>query len=1206
MTTDKCFITSLPVKNIPSNIDAYEYLLNFNDREFTLRYDGRADWNTIIKGDAKIVLQSMLFNNRWPIDTDSVITPELVERTLRIVKHPKEFEDKVSYYLEYAYEAGGKEYNAVIYKLSDYEIAYSKDENEFTRIIQALISKQFISLLPAHSSSVKAEGSFELLEPGRDMVKNIQSKRQPKIITITPTGKKIIKKIHLPLNERPSIHICFVESDKPIAEKLRDLFLENSFTTSLTEIKEETLAYSSVFNLRDSIEQRKSNYFVFVKSHSSDINNGIGSAIDIAIATHRNSPDKARFIYIASADDSKYSTRPLLEDYLKQFFDIRILDERERMLLDIFSDWKTRQNKILPAEKLTSTVLLLKWLWKIFTVSQKNPITITYSQIKEFISSEEQLKSFLSELENQQLITMQLYDGLDVDQYRYEITLMNNIPDWLSREISNIEQSNAGKLKSINESNKVYNFPKVSLTDNELFWLKISYEKFLKNETFNLHEELAKHWDKLPKDFDPSQIDQRLLIGGYTITLLGIWHVNPSSEIFGNTDKTIFIIRELLIEKSNRNVITSKDIQAKNSALTNDDILKSITILSQFRGFMHQHGHNPETFESNISIRDGSSYDKFRQYNGIEELVNEFFKKNKSQYSDSNETNQSTKEFKLKNIVDSLNLNDRAFQKKSQVSLRDKTQIDTILGVKEIAKEIAEIIDIMPNEKGMMMGIFGKWGRGKTVFMSQIWENLKEIKLKNEVQYERVDFHAWQYQETPASWAYLYERLAEKYYKKPEKIFTKDWWEYWNRIIKLNIKRQGYTPIIKSISVILFALSITIGGIAQWEWVFALIGIPMVGSALIVILSKFKKEYSTKAFDLIKKYGLKHSYKDTMGIQAEIQKEVVHLVKTWIPVVKVEKGSSDEKYKKIILFVEDVDRCAEEKIIQNIDALRIMLEDEEVAKRVIVIAAIDEQVLKRAIKAKYFKLLDCENYSNGAGTNKFDELAKLTNEYLDKLFITGIKLGTLSAEQRDEFVVELTKHDRQNLSVKKLYEDEFPSARSENNDQLDFATIDGDLVFKDGDIALENQKGEIKIIEQIQKNKTVTLENSTETVAFEKLTDGEISILRGCVNDWDEATPRKIRIFYYRYLIAKNLLLNRYQKLSWKNIWLHPKYSSVFAQLIIKYGELYNPSLITEHRLRTNTLPLNEVVKIDMFGDFTVKNQDYIEMLKILEMVIAY
>ena len=94
----------------------------------------------------------------------------------------------------------------------------------------------------------------------------------------------------------------------------------------------------------------------------------------------------------------------------------------------------------------------------------------------------------------------------------------------------------------------------------------------------------------------------------------------------------------------------------------------------------------------------------------------------------------------------------------SRILIRDKESINAVIGVQVLASELARLIEHMPNEQGKMIGVFGRWGRGKTFAFEETWKVLEKGG-----KFERIDFHAWKYQDTPALWAYVFEKFAEKY-----------------------------------------------------------------------------------------------------------------------------------------------------------------------------------------------------------------------------------------------------------------------------------------------------------------------------------------------------------------------------------------------------------------------------------------------------------
>lgn len=90
-----------------------------------------------------------------------------------------------------------------------------------------------------------------------------------------------------------------------------------------------------------------------------------------------------------------------------------------------------------------------------------------------------------------------------------------------------------------------------------------------------------------------------------------------------------------------------------------------------------------------------------------------------------------------------------------------KDLIRPAFGITSIAEIMANIIDLQPSNSGAMIGIFGKWGRGKTYLYKKIKDYINNNETEKE--YEFVEFSAWKYQDTKESWAYIYETFLNAY-----------------------------------------------------------------------------------------------------------------------------------------------------------------------------------------------------------------------------------------------------------------------------------------------------------------------------------------------------------------------------------------------------------------------------------------------------------
>ncbi|OQP56452.1 P-loop NTPase fold protein [Niastella populi] len=508
--------------------------------------------------------------------------------------------------------------------------------------------------------------------------------------------------------------------------------------------------------------------------------------------------------------------------------------------------------------------------------------------------------------------------------------------------------------------------------------------------------------------------------------------------------------------------------------------------------------------------------------------------------------------------------------------------ITPVMGVTGLAADYCKVLSTMRGETGQMIGIFGKWGRGKTFFLKQLSLQMARSKSPTFIQ---VDYHAWKYQETPASWAYLYEQFVEGYLGK------KKWWRirYHWRLVRLNIKRDGLYTIL----IYLGTLSVAIASLFIPLESFAIKAgaVSAIVALTTTYLLKLKKDFSTKAINLIKKYHLRNSFKSSLGIQADIQDELIKLLKVWIP--QKECGQT-----RIILVVEDIDRCSEEKIIQNIDALRVLLEDQEVAKRVLIITAIDERILKNAILIKYKGLLNTKReFSENSTTQQTSEHHELISEYLDKLFISAIKLGELNNLQVKEYMLQLIKNEMQDNGSTA---DQAGATSTTAVTSTEAATMNK-LNLLAPDISNQSASGSVPVGSTAKS--TGGLQEQSSVI---KLTQVELSCLETIFTNWIHPTPRKMRIFYYRYLLSKNQLIGKYGALQRPNIWQYPIGITAIMELIYFYSHAPNHGLIIRD-YRQSWENTNEMIPIPHSSEQrTVPRMDLLYLLEVLELTIAY
>jgi len=101
--------------------------------------------------------------------------------------------------------------------------------------------------------------------------------------------------------------------------------------------------------------------------------------------------------------------------------------------------------------------------------------------------------------------------------------------------------------------------------------------------------------------------------------------------------------------------------------------------------------------------------------------------------------------------------------------------------------------------------------------------------------------------------------------------------------------------------------------------------------------------------------------------------------------------------KRILLVIDDLDRCKPDQLLSVVESIKLLLEDIEISKRVQVAMLVEEDILRQAVRKKYMIELGL------AEIKKFDE-KRILDENLEKLFTTHLRLPPLSEEDfREDF-----------------------------------------------------------------------------------------------------------------------------------------------------------------------------------------------------------
>lgn len=388
-------------------------------------------------------------------------------------------------------------------------------------------------------------------------------------------------------------------------------------------------------------------------------------------------------------------------------------------------------------------------------------------------------------------------------------------------------------------------------------------------------------------------------------------------------------------------------------------------------------------------------------------------------------------------------------------------------GIKAVTDCFAKQLDKIATSKTestRMLGIFGPWGRGKTYFFKQLKADLED-KQRHTLKYKIVEFNALKYQDTPALWAYLYETI----YK------SSSWLEK-----TINFIRQT----IQINDVIIYFLILVVGWLIGWfvsehsnnvirEFLVS-IKIPASAIYLFSGIAYTLVEKPVTVRRIIKRYTSRKSYKNYLGIQNEIEENLQKLLQSMVLC---------PSKSRVILYVDDIDRCPSRKMVSLIEALRTVLENPKIQERLIVICSIDEKKLLQSYKQ--------ELIANGFNQEQSNQLSR---EQLDKLFLFGIKLADLDSTQLQEYLETLIEYSNSENKT---------NTPNEQKEEIPFSTARQKGAFIPTNASEEIPELNDERIESLFKDYFVSHRNS-RTI-----------------------TPRKIRIMYYQVLFALSLSSKR-------------------------------------------------------------------------------
>ncbi len=270
----------------------------------------------------------------------------------------------------------------------------------------------------------------------------------------------------------------------------------------------------------------------------------------------------------------------------------------------------------------------------------------------------------------------------------------------------------------------------------------------------------------------------------------------------------------------------------------------------------------------------------------------------------------------------------------------------------------------------LTIGVFGTWGSGKTSLMRMVRKNLPE-------KFTTVWFDAWKYDKEESLWRALLlnvlSTLKETVSKqgKPTEEFEK---------LQALLYRDMEVEKVGGVTIDLAKLGgVTAKGLAQLSLSF----IPGLST-----LTKLVEELQSGA--------AKSVDEATAAIRRERTKIYIEQIQFLEQFQEKFKGLIQEHVSpnRLVVFVDDLDRCLPEKAIEVLEAIKLFLD----AENCIFLLGLDQEVIARGIEMKY-KELGAKQDGDGQGHFTIEGV-----RYLEKIIQLPFQIPPVEPTDMGNFV----------------------------------------------------------------------------------------------------------------------------------------------------------------------------------------------------------
>jgi hypothetical protein len=234
-----------------------------------------------------------------------------------------------------------------------------------------------------------------------------------------------------------------------------------------------------------------------------------------------------------------------------------------------------------------------------------------------------------------------------------------------------------------------------------------------------------------------------------------------------------------------------------------------------------------------------------------------------------------------------------------------------------------------------------------------LWEEMKEAAEKNVLP---IWFNAWQFQDAKQTWAGLASVITERMEsllprRARQWLKLKYAWKERKAELILNV----LLPFgIFCVIALLFALGLFRGVIVpkQDSGIAGLLQLIVPTGSIFITIWFFSSQFVKVAqpvSERVLSYMAMPTYRDQMGFQHRVRDDVKFVYEFLTTRLNTSSFNRAGKF-RVVVYIDDLDRCSEDKIMELLQAINLILAD----CKFFVFVGMDTEMIYRAIKA-YFK-----------------------------------------------------------------------------------------------------------------------------------------------------------------------------------------------------------------------------------------------------------